>query len=405
MRVINVLKTALKALAKNKMRSFLTALGIIIGVGAVLSMISMGTAATIMVEEQIATLGRDVLMVFPGSISRGGRRHGFGSRTTLTPEDAEAIHKQCPSVSAASGVVRSAGQLVYGNMNWATSVYGVSEEYFDIRLLKVSSGKMFTNADVRGSKKVAVIGTEVSKNLIGQGDPVGKIIRINKIPFTVVGLLEERGQAAMGSSQDDIVYIPLTTAQKRIAGITHVNMIFVSAVNSELMETAKSEIEELLRARHKIRPGKEDDFHVRNSADIVETSSNIMTALTMLLGAIASVSLIVGGIGIMNIMLVSVVERTREIGVRMAVGARERDILRQFLIEAVVLSGLGGVLGVILGIGISLIIADIADWEPYISVVWGFIAFLFSAGVGIFFGFYPAYKASKLDPIEALRYE
>jgi len=405
MKIAMVLKTSFKALFKNKMRSFLTALGIIIGVGAVISMISMGTGAKVMVEEQISSLGRDVLMIMPGSQVRGGRRFGMGSRTTLDADDAYAIERQCSAVALASPVVRTSAPVIYGNMNWTTTVYGVTKEYFSVREWNIQRGELLSTGDNRGSTKVCLVGVEVAKNLFGEDDPVGRIIRIKKIPFTIIGLLEERGQSMMGVSQDDVVFVPLTAAQKRLIGITHVHFIFASALNSELMETAQIQIENLLRQRHKIRPGKDDDFFVRNSADIVEAGSAITTALTLLLGGIASVSLIVGGIGIMNIMLVSVVERTREIGIRMAVGARGRDILRQFLIEAVVLSLTGGILGILLGIGVSAVIANVADWPTYISIFSVFIAFIFSAAVGIFFGFYPALKASRLDPIDALRYE
>ncbi|MBN2134615.1 MAG: ABC transporter permease [Acidobacteria bacterium] len=402
---MNVLKTAFMALFKNKMRSFLTALGIIIGVGAVISMVNMGTGASKMVESQISSLGRDVIMIFPGSSHMGGRRGGFGSASTLTSDDADAIKAQVQEVDKVSPIVRSSGQLVYGNTNWSSSVYGVYEDYFGISNIEVTSGRLLHSNDIIGNKKVCVIGTEVAENLFGDEDPVGKNIRINKIPFKIVGLLKKKGQSMMGQSQDDVVYMPFKTAQKRLIGTTYTHYITSSAINSESVDAAKDAITDLLRRRHKITGDKEDDFHIRSSAEIIETSNTIMTALTLLLGSIASVSLLVGGIGIMNIMLVSVVERTREIGIRMAVGARPRDILRQFLIESTVLSVSGGIVGILFGVVITFIIANVADWEPYISIFWTFIAFSFSAFVGIFFGYYPAYKASRMDPIEALRYE
>jgi len=404
MNILVILKTALKAVMKNKMRSFLTALGIIIGVGAVIAMVSMGTGAKVMVEKQVAGLGRDVLMVFPGSHDAAGRHSGFGTITTMTSEDADAIVKDASAVALASPTVRLTAQIVYGNMNWTTSVNGVTRDYLSIRTWDLAKGENFTTSDNKGSTKVCIIGKEIVTNLFDEENPIGKIIRIKNFPFKVIGVLTEKGQG-MGQSQDDVILVPLTTAQKKLLGITYVNGIFLSAKSSDLMETATTQIQEILRQRHRIRAGKDDDFTVRNSADIAAAGSAITTALTFLLGGIASVSLVVGGIGIMNIMLVSVVERTREIGIRMAVGARSRDILSQFLIEAMFLSIVGGLFGIFLGVGLSSLIASIASWPTYISFFSIVLAFLFSAGIGVFFGFYPALKASRLDPIDALHYE
>lgn len=405
MNILVILKTALKAVMKNKMRSFLTALGIIIGVGAVIAMVSMGAGAKVAVEKQIASLGQNVLMVFPGSHDSRGRHTGFGGASTLTAEDAEAIAKDASAVALVSPTVRATAPAVYGNMNWTTSVNGVTKDYLEIRAWDLEKGENITTSDNKGSTKVCIIGKDIVKNLFDEEDPIGKTIRIKNFPFKVIGILTERGQSMGGMSQDDVIYVPLTTAQKKLSGITHVNAIHFSAKSSDLMETAKTQVEQILRQRHKIRPGKDDDFTVRNSADIAAAGSAMTTTLTFLLGGIASVSLIVGGIGIMNIMLVSVVERTREIGIRMAVGAKSRDILSQFLIEAMFLSIVGGLLGILLGVVLSSLIASIAEWSTYVSFFSIVIAFLFSAGIGIFFGFYPALKASRLDPIEALHYE
>jgi putative ABC transport system permease protein len=405
MNILIILKTALKAVMKNKMRSFLTALGIIIGVSAVIAMVSMGAGAKLSVEKQVASLGRDVLMVFPGSHDAAGRHSGFGTITTLIADDANAIVKDASAIALASPTVRTAAQVVYGNMNWTTSVSGVTKDYLEIRAWDLEKGENFTTSDNKGSTKVCIIGNDIVTNLFDEADPIGKIIRIKNFPFKVIGVLTTRGQSMGGQSQDDVILIPLTTAQKKLLGITYVNGIMLSAKSSDLMDTATTQVQEILRQRHRIRTGKDDDFTVRNSADIAAAGSAITTALTFLLGGIASVSLIVGGIGIMNIMLVSVVERTREIGIRMAVGARSRDILSQFLIEAMFLSVVGGLMGILLGVLLSSLIASLANWSTYVSFFSIVIAFLFSAGIGVFFGFYPALKASRLDPIDALHYE
>ncbi|MBI5687801.1 MAG: ABC transporter permease [Verrucomicrobia bacterium] len=405
MRILVTIKTALRALRRNKMRSVLTALGIIIGVGAVITMVGIGNGAKAQIEAQIASLGQNVILIFSGSITRTGVHSGHGGAGTLTVEDAEAMRREIPGVTAVSPELRSAAQVAAGNQNWLPQILGEGPDYFDIRQWPLVDGAPFTELDVRGANKVAVIGKTTAQQLFGDESPIGQVVRIKNVPFTIVGLLSSKGLSVMGSDQDDVVIVPYTSAMKRILGATTLRSIMVQAADARQLPVVQQQLTELLRQRHRIQPGRDDDFTVRGQQDIAEMATAQSKTMTILLGAIASVSLIVGGIGIMNIMLVSVTERTREIGIRMAVGAHGRDILLQFLTEAITLSSIGGVIGIATGIGASKIISVSLGWPTLIPVVWVAGAFLFSAAVGIFFGFYPARKASKLDPIDALRYE
>lgn len=408
MNTIATVKIAVNALSINKMRSGLTMLGIIIGVAAVIAMISVGSGAREQVTKQIASIGSNLLMILPGAATSGGLRMGFGTTPTLTSDDAKAIGQEVSDVAYAAPLLPGTSQVVYGNQNWSTIITGTSPNLFDLRDWPVESGAIFTQRDVDGATKVALIGKTVKENLFGDEDPLGKIIRIKKIPFKVIGVLSGKGQSPMGQDQDDSVYIPVTTAQKKLFGTTFpgmVRMITVKAVSPAALKDAEKTIAALLRQRHHIPTGREDDFTVRNLTEMMAAAEESAKIMSLLLGAIASVSLIVGGIGIMNIMLVSVTERTREIGIRMAVGAKGGDILMQFLIEAVVLAVIGGGIGILLGMGGSWLISYFAGWEISISSVAIFLAFGFSALVGIFFGFYPARKASLLAPVECLRYE
>ena len=405
MSLLKTIQAALKALNKNKMRSFLTMLGIIVGVLAVVAMISIGQGAKVSVQERISQLGSNLLFVRPGSAFRHGVHGGWGSRTSLRPEDAEAIVEECPSVEMVSPEVSTRAQVVYKNKNWNPSISGTGADILAIRGWKMEAGSFFRKSDVRGAAKFCILGKTIVENLFEGVNPMGEIIRIRQIPFTVLGVLAERGQAGGWFDQDDVILVPYTTAQKRLLGIQHVNSIVVSAVSAESMSSAEQEISELLRRRHNLADYEEDDFSIRNMADVQEAVAETAGTMTMLLAGIASVSLLVGGIGIMNIMLVSVTERIREIGIRMSVGARDRDILMQFLVEAVVLSLTGGLIGIIAGIIGSRVISSIAGWPTVVSGSSIGLAFVFAAAVGVFFGFYPARKASKLDPIDALRYE
>jgi len=387
------------------MRSVLTALGIIIGVGAVIAMVGIGNGAKAQVEAQIASLGQNVILIFSGSTTSSGIRTGWGGAGTLKVEDAEAIRREVPDVVAVSEEVASTTQVAAGNQNWFTRIYGESADYFDIRQWPLADGAPFTPQDVRSANKVCVIGRTTATQVYGNEDPVGQVLRIKEVPFTVTGVLTPKGLSTQGVDQDDIVIMPYTSAMKRVIGGTNLRNINVQIGDARQVEAAQQQIISLLRQRHNIRPGRDDDFTVRNQQEIAEAATATSRIMTLLLGAIAGVSLVVGGIGIMNIMLVSVTERTREIGVRMAVGAHGSDILTQFLIEAVTLSSVGGVIGIICGVGASKILSAYAHWPTLISLSSIAIAFLFSAAVGIFFGFYPARKAAALDPIEALRYE
>jgi len=407
MRVPTSIKIALHALGQNRLRSGLTALGIIIGVGAVIAMVGIGNGAKAQVEAQVASLGQNVIQVSAGSSSsHSSVRLGLGSSSTLTVDDADALEREIADVVVVSPEVRITTQVVAGNRNWSTQIYGESPDYFSIRQWPLEDGAIFTEQDVRGATKVAVIGSLAAEELFGDEDPVGEIVRIKNVPFTVVGVLTSKGASASGSDQDDDIIIPYTSAMKRVIGQqTNLRRINVQAADADALEEVETQITALLRQRHHIETGKDDDFIVRDQQEIAEAATATARTMTLLLGAVAGVSLIVGGIGIMNIMLVSVVERTREIGIRLAVGARSRDILRQFLMEAFALSSIGGGIGIVLGISASECLSLVAEWPTLVSLEAVVIAFLFSAAVGIFFGFYPARKASLLDPIEALRYE
>jgi putative ABC transport system permease protein len=403
---VSILKIALRALARNKMRSSLTMLGIIIGVAAVIAMVGVGQGAQKQVADQIAAMGSNMLFVSSGTVTRGGTRLGWGATKTLVMDDLHAILREVPTAKEAAPGSQTTAQVVYGNDNWFTRVTGSEPQYFDVRTWPFANGSSFSKSDVDTAANVAVIGETVRKNLFGAVDPIGQTIRIKSLPFRVVGTLAPKGQsAAMGDDQDDTIIIPITTLQKKITGETWLRFIMVSAVSKEASFTAQAQIEALLRDRHRIRPGTDDDFFVRNLAELAEAADATQKTLTLLLASTAGVALIVGGIGIMNIMLVSVTERTREIGIRMAIGATDTDVQSQFLTEAVVLSCMGGLVGILFGIGVSTVITNMAGWAVLISPISIIAAVVFSMAVGIFFGFYPARKAARLDPIEALRYE
>ena len=409
--MININSTfriALRALWVNKMRSFLTMLGIIIGVGAVITMLAVGTGASEKISEQIASVGSNLLLVIPGSITQGGIRMGSGSQSTLTIDDSEAIEKECSAVNAVAPILKTTGQVVYGNQNWATSTYGTTSGILTVKDWALVAGRNITDQDIRSANKVCFLGQTVVDNLFGGIDSLGQVIRIKKVPFTVIGVLETKGQSLMGQDQDDVIYVPVTTAQKKIVGRSlpgMVHAIYVKATSAESMSLAEKQVTELLRQRHRSSANKEDDFTVRNLTQMMQVAEQSAQVMTILLGAIASISLLIGGIGIMNIMLVSVTERTREIGIRMAIGAKTWDIRIQFIIEALTLSLIGGILGIVLGVTGSSILSAFAGWTTIVSFLSIILAFSFSGLVGIFFGFYPAYKASLLNPIDALRYE
>jgi putative ABC transport system permease protein len=401
-------KISFRALRVNKMRSALTMLGIIIGVGAVITMLAVGTGASDRISQQMSSMGSNLLIVMPGSSTAGGLRMGSGTQSTLTMDDAEAIASQCPAVSDVAPMHNGAAQVVYGNQNWSTVIYGTTPGILPVRDWSISAGRVFTDQDVRNATKVCLLGQTVVDNLFANMDPIGHIIRIKKVPFMVIGVLVQKGQSVMGQDQDDTIFIPITTAQKKIFGARVVGMvrsISVKAKSSEALSAAEEQIGELLRQRHHIGPRQDSDFTVRNLTQMMQAAEQSTQVMALLLAAIASVSLLVGGIGIMNIMLVSVTERTREIGIRMAVGAKTWDIRLQFIIEALTLSLIGGVAGVLLGISGSKILSAMAGWSTIVSPFSVLLAFGFSGLVGLFFGFYPAYKASLLNPIDALHYE
>jgi putative ABC transport system permease protein len=403
--LLQIYKVSLVALRRNPMRTLLTMLGVIIGVGCVVAMVAIGQGATSAIQSQIGALGTNFLIIFSGSRSAGGVRHGIGSVQTLTVEDSSAIEKECPSVAVAEPGVRTGAQLVYGNQNWFSSIQGSGSNFPIVRAWAVGKGAYFTEEDVKAGTKVVVLGATVVENLFGDANPVGEIIRVKGIPFRVIGVLDRKGGSMMGQDQDDIVCMPYTTAQKRLMGITYIQTVMVSAISPRHIEKAIDEITQLLRQRHRIGRGQDDDFMIRSQQEIASTATQMTGVLTMLLGAIASVSLLVGGIGIMNIMLVSVTERTREIGVRRALGARRKDIRTQFLIESSLISGLGGAAGIAIGVLIARMVSRLGGWPTLVEPQVVLVAFVFAGMIGIFFGLYPAAKAARLDPIEALRYE
>jgi putative ABC transport system permease protein len=410
MKLLATVRIALSALRVNRFRSALTMLGIIIGVAAVIAMVAVGSGATARIQEQIQAIGSNLLIVLSGTITNSGIRLGSGAALTLTDDDARAIAAECPSVEAAAPTVRGGAQVVFGNNNWATAILGVTPDYLRVRELNVAAGQPFTEQDVDAATKVALLGQTVAGNLFAGADPVGQIIRIRGVPFTVQGVLAPKGQSPSGQDQDDVVLIPLSTAKKKVLGSSHasfrsVGAVLVQARSAALMSRAQTEIETLLRQRHRIQTGQDDDFTVRNLTEIFAAQEGSARVMAVLLGAIASVSLIVGGIGIMNIMMVSVTERTKEIGLRRAIGARMKDILQQFLVEAVTLSLLGGLAGIAVGLAASAAISHFAHWATLIGPAAILLAFVFSGLVGVFFGYYPARRAAWLDPIEALRYE
>jgi putative ABC transport system permease protein len=400
-----IIRVSLRALRRNKLRSLLTILGIVIGVCAVITLVNLGNGAQISIENAISSLGTNLLIIFPGSITKAGMRVGYGSVSTLTVEDAQAIQDECSAIHMVSPVVSEAAQVVFQNQNWRTTILGVNPDYQRIKNWSLKSGEFFTQQDVKAATKVCLLGSTVFQQLFCGQDPIGQVIRVKRIPFKVVGVLTPKGQTTFGQDQDDVIITPYTTAQKRLSGINYVSMLMASAVSMDLMEEARDQIRNLLRQRHSIKKEDDDDFTVRNLAELTSVFSIITRSLTILLGSIASISLIVGGIGIMNIMLVSVTERTKEIGIRMAVGATHKDILFQFLLEAVLLSLLGGCIGILIAIALTSAIAYFSGWSVPVSIFAMLVAFLFSAGVGVFFGLYPARKASLMNPIDALRYE
>ena len=405
-----LLRLALRALAINKLRSALTMLGIVIGVGAVIVMIAVGAGAQRRVEEQIKALGSNLLLVMSGARTQGGVRLALGSGQTLSEDDAIAINREIPEALAAPAL-RGGAQVVWGNANWSTQIYGTTPEYLDVRQWPVAMGRGFEPSEVSGAGKVCLLGSTVARQLFGSADPVDQVIRIKRVPFTVVGVLETKGQSLMGTDQDDVIIVPLATARGRVIGSATqakqraVSTIWVKAAEGYDTKFVEEQVRALLRQRHRLQPGSDDDFSLRNLQEVMSAQEASSRVLALLLAAVASVSLLVGGIGIMNIMLVSVTERTREIGLRMAVGARTRDILGQFLVEAVTLSLIGGLIGVALGTGASLALGSFLGWRVLLSPQAIALAVAFAFVIGVFFGFYPARKAARLNPVEALRFE
>jgi putative ABC transport system permease protein len=400
----------MRALAVNKLRSLLTMLGIIIGVAAVIVMIAVGAGAQKRVEEQIRSLGSNLLLILSGTTTSGGVRMGFGSNLTISEDDAAAIPREIPETMAAPAL-RGTAQLIWGNQNWSTVIFGVTPEYVDVRQWELASGRIFDASDMAGATKVCLVGQTVARQLFGGVDPLGQVIRVRRVPFTVIGVLESKGQSMMGSDQDDLILMPISTARKRVLGASNlakqrsVGTIWVKVAEGYDMKAAEEQVRALLRQRHRLQPGQDDDFSLRNLEEVAATQEASSRVLAVLLAAVASVSLVVGGIGIMNIMLVSVTERTREIGLRMAVGARTRDILGQFLVEAVTLSLIGGVAGIAIGVATAVAIAEFAGWRIVLSPESVVLAVAFAFAIGVFFGFYPARKAARLNPVEALRFE
>lgn len=396
---------ALRALRRNKLRSSLTGLGIIIGVAAVVTMVAVGNGARARIESQVASLGQNLLIIFAGNRRSGGVNSGMGGSATLTLADAEAIRREVPDIVAFSPEARSSGQAIANGRNWSTSVLGESAEYLSIRNWNLAAGSMFTERDIRAAAKVAVIGSKTASQLFGPENPLGRTVRVKSIPFVIIGVLATKGAGMGGSNQDDVLIVPYTTVMKRLTGEKHIRAVNLQVSNSDRMATAQRQVSELLRQRHRLLEGRDDDFNILNQKEIADTVGSISTIITLLLGSVAGISLLVGGIGIMNIMLVSVTERTREIGIRIAIGAQAPDILLQFLIEAITLSLLGGAIGILLGLGAARVISTFAGFQTIVSSGSVLLAFSISAAIGIFFGFYPARRAAVMDPIDALRYE
>ncbi len=401
----NIIKVAFKSIIKSRMRSLLTTLGIMIGVGAVIIMVAVGEGAQADIKNQISSLGSNLIIIFPGSSSSGGVSRGAGSFNRFTFDDVDKLEREATLVSAVSPVVRTGGQIIGGGNNWSTSVYGVSDKYLEIRDWNLIYGDFFTERDVKSKAKVAVLGKEVADNLFPNSDPVGEQIRIRNVPFKVIGVLAEKGQSFTGSSYDDLILAPSTTVHYRLSGGRFINFIYAKSISTEKIPEAQEELRQIMREAHRLEIGTDDDFTISNQTEISEAASESSKVMTLLLGSVAGVSLIVGGIGIMNIMLVSVTERTREIGIRLSIGARESDILTQFLAEAVVLSLVGGVIGILISFAVVYLMNEYTTQTAIINPTIIFLSVLFSAVVGIFFGFYPARKAARLNPIDALRYE
>jgi putative ABC transport system permease protein len=405
MNYINSIKIALNALKRNKFRAFLTMLGIIIGVASVIVMLAIGQGSKKSIQDQMSGMGTNLIFAMPGAEQKGGVRMGNSDAKSMKLSDVDAIEKSCPAISDVSPEVRSSGQAVYGNQNWPTSIYGVNNKYFNIRKYTIGRGRTFTETEIQTYAKVCLIGQTVVENLFGKADPIGQSIRFKNIPLLIIGILGEKGENGMGQDQDDLVMAPYTTVQKRILAITHIQSITASAASESQNEAAIEQITASLRRSHKLKTTDVDDFQVRSQSEMVQMFSSISNIMTILLGAISGISLLVGGIGIMNIMYVSVTERTREIGLRLSVGGRGNDILLQFLIESILLSVFGGVIGITLGIIATQVMASIMSWPVVITTISVIMSFLVCSAIGIFFGWYPARKAASLNPIDALRYE